>query len=51
MSEFHPNRTSAVKTKLGLTRRRIFWAYAFRNALLPQTTGLALSLGHIVGGG
>ena len=34
----------------GLSRRRIFWAYAFRNALLPQTTGLALSLGHIVGG-
>ncbi len=34
----------------GLQRRRIFWAYAFRNALLPQTTGLALSLGHIVGG-
>jgi len=29
----------------GLPRRRIFWAYAFRNALLPQTTGLALSLG------
>ena len=34
----------------GLPRRRIFWAYALRNALLPQTTGLALSLGHIVGG-
>jgi peptide/nickel transport system permease protein len=34
----------------GLPRRRIFWSYAFRNALLPQTTGLALSLGHIVGG-
>jgi peptide/nickel transport system permease protein len=34
----------------GLPRRRIFWAYAFRNAMLPQTTGLALSLGHIVGG-
>lgn len=34
----------------GLPRRRIFWRYAFRNALLPQTTGLALSLGHIVGG-
>jgi peptide/nickel transport system permease protein len=34
----------------GLSRRRIFWAYAFRNALLPQTTGLALSFGHIVGG-
>ncbi len=34
----------------GLTRRRIFWAYAVRNALLPQTTGLALSFGHIIGG-
>jgi peptide/nickel transport system permease protein len=34
----------------GLSRRRIFWGYALRNALLPQTTGLALSLGHIVGG-
>src|SRR5579864_670874 len=34
----------------GLPTRRIFWAYAFRNALLPQATGLALSLGTIVGG-
>jgi peptide/nickel transport system permease protein len=34
----------------GLPRARIFRAYALRNALLPQTTGLALSLGHIVGG-
>lgn len=34
----------------GLPRHRIFWGYAFRNALLPQTTGLALSFGHIVGG-
>jgi peptide/nickel transport system permease protein len=34
----------------GLPRRRIFWAYAFRNALLPQVTGLGLSLGGIVGG-
>ncbi len=34
----------------GLTDRRILWGYAFRNALLPQTTGLAISLGHIVGG-
>jgi peptide/nickel transport system permease protein len=34
----------------GLPPRRIFWAYAFRNALLPQVTGLALSLGQIVGG-
>jgi peptide/nickel transport system permease protein len=34
----------------GLPSQRIFWAYAFRNALLPQVTGLALSLGQIVGG-
>lgn len=34
----------------GLPERRILWAYAFRNALLPQSTGLAISLGHIVGG-
>ncbi len=34
----------------GLKERRILWGYAFRNALLPQTTGLAISLGHIVGG-
>jgi len=34
----------------GLPRRRIFWAYALRNAPLPQATGLALSLGSIVSG-
>lgn len=34
----------------GLKPRRIFWHYAFRNALLPQVTGLALSIGNIVGG-
>src|SRR5918994_598017 len=34
----------------GLKSQRIFWAYAFRNALLPQATGLALSFGHIIGG-
>jgi peptide/nickel transport system permease protein len=34
----------------GLPSSRIFWAYAFRNALLPQVTGLALSLGNIVAG-
>lgn len=34
----------------GLGTRRIFWAYGFRNALLPQTTGLALSFGNIVSG-
>jgi peptide/nickel transport system permease protein len=34
----------------GLSPRRILWAYGFRNALLPQATGLALSLGYLVGG-
>jgi peptide/nickel transport system permease protein len=34
----------------GLQPRRILWSYAFRNALLPQVTGLALSLGFLVGG-
>jgi len=34
----------------GLSDRRILWAYAFRNALLPQTTGLAISMGNIVSG-
>jgi peptide/nickel transport system permease protein len=34
----------------GLPRKRIFWTYAFRNALLPQTTGLALSFGNILSG-
>jgi peptide/nickel transport system permease protein len=34
----------------GLTNSRILWSYAYRNALLPQTTGLALSLGYLVGG-
>ncbi|HLG51800.1 MAG TPA: ABC transporter permease [Chloroflexota bacterium] len=34
----------------GLRPGRILWRYAFRNALLPQATGLALSLGNIVGG-
>jgi peptide/nickel transport system permease protein len=34
----------------GLSERRILWGYAFRNALLPQATGLALSLGAVVGG-
>ncbi len=35
---------------MGIGERRILWGYAFRNALLPQVTGLAISLGHIVGG-
>jgi peptide/nickel transport system permease protein len=35
---------------MGLKDRRILWGYAFRNALLPQVTGLAISMGHIVSG-
>ena len=34
----------------GLKDREIFFRYALRNALLPQTTALALSLGYIVSG-
>ena len=34
----------------GLRDRRIFLRYALRNAILPQTTALALSLGHVVSG-
>lgn len=34
----------------GLHDREIFFRYALRNALLPQTTALALSLGFIVSG-
>jgi peptide/nickel transport system permease protein len=34
----------------GLPDRRIFFRYGMRNAMLPQVTGLALSLGHVVGG-
>jgi len=34
----------------GLSNIRIMWKYAFRNALLPQITGLALSLGNIFSG-
>lgn len=34
----------------GLRNRDIFLKYALRNALLPQTTSLALSLGFIVSG-
>ncbi|HZQ98994.1 MAG TPA: ABC transporter permease [Chloroflexota bacterium] len=34
----------------GLTDRRIFYHYALRNAILPQVTALALSLGHVVSG-
>ncbi|HUX87100.1 MAG TPA: ABC transporter permease [Chloroflexota bacterium] len=34
----------------GLKGRRIFLWYAMRNAILPQTTALALSLGNILSG-
>jgi peptide/nickel transport system permease protein len=34
----------------GLRSSRIFWRYAVRNALLPQVTALALSIGSLVGG-
>ena len=34
----------------GLKPRRIFLRYAVRNALLPQTTALALALGQVVSG-
>jgi peptide/nickel transport system permease protein len=35
---------------MGVKERRIMWGYAFRNALLPQATGLAIAFGHVVGG-
>lgn len=34
----------------GLKPRRIFLRYALRNAILPQTTALALALGHVASG-
>jgi len=34
----------------GLPARRIFLWYGMRNALLPQVTGLAIAVGHVVGG-
>ena len=34
----------------GLKDNRIFYRYAMRNAILPQLTGLALSLGTIISG-
>jgi len=34
----------------GLSDRRVLLAYAARNALLPQITGFAVSLGFLVGG-
>lgn len=34
----------------GLSGRRVFMQYALRNTLLPQVTGLAISLGFILNG-
>ena len=34
----------------GLRQSRIFWLYGVRNAILPQVTALALTLGAIAGG-
>lgn len=34
----------------GLSQRRVMFAYAARNAILPNVTGFALSLGFVVGG-
>lgn len=34
----------------GLTPRRILWQYAGRNALLPNLTGFAMSLGFVISG-
>ncbi|GHO47872.1 ABC transporter permease [Ktedonospora formicarum] len=34
----------------GLSERRVMYAYAARNAILPNVTGFALSLGFVVGG-
>jgi peptide/nickel transport system permease protein len=34
----------------GLRPNRIFWLYGVRNAILPQVTALALTLGSIAGG-
>jgi peptide/nickel transport system permease protein len=34
----------------GVSRSRILYSYVMRNALVPQVTGLAMSLGHIFNG-
>ncbi len=34
----------------GLTSRRVMFAYAARNALLPSVTGFAIAVGSVVGG-
>jgi peptide/nickel transport system permease protein len=40
----------AMAEAKGLSDRRVMLMYAARNALLPQITGFALSLGYLVGG-
>lgn len=44
--------TDALKlaTAKGLPPRRIMWAYAARNALLPSVTSFGMALGFVVGG-
>jgi peptide/nickel transport system permease protein len=44
--------TDAIKlaTAKGLSPRRIMWAYAARNALLPSVTSFGMALGFVVGG-
>jgi len=44
--------THAIKlaTAKGLRPRRIMWAYAARNALLPSVTSLGMALGFVVSG-
>jgi peptide/nickel transport system permease protein len=34
----------------GLSRRRVVWRHAARNALLPHVTGLGMALGFVLGG-
>ena len=34
----------------GLKNKTLFFTYAVRNALLPQTTSLGLALGHVLSG-
>ncbi len=34
----------------GLSGKRIFFRYAMRNAMIPQTTQLAVTLGHVISG-
>jgi len=34
----------------GLSKTTILWKYAFRNALIPQVTGLAFTIGNSIGG-